>query len=113
MSLFSIAVYQPFRDFMDYRQAGQPRYMKTAPRTNRELSHAGLESCLFVFANLVANGAGSFAGRLAGSRAFAAATGFQRLIQHCFVNGLDVFHESPLLWFTTYFILPCFRPLCK
>jgi len=51
-----------------------------------------------MFANLIANSAGSFAGRLAGCRAFAAAAGTQRFVQHSFINRLDVFlHNSTLL----------------
>ena len=44
-----------------------------------------------MFANLVTNGARSFASRLAGSRAFAAAAGAQGLFQHSFINSLDMF----------------------
>ena len=44
-----------------------------------------------MFANLVANGARSFASGLAGSRAFAAAAGAQGLFQHSFINSLDMF----------------------
>ena len=40
-----------------------------------------------VFANLVANGARSFASGLAGSRALAAAAGAQGLFQHSFINS--------------------------
>ena len=40
-----------------------------------------------MFANLVANGARSFASGLAGSRAFAAAAGAQGLFQHSFINS--------------------------
>jgi len=51
-----------------------------------------------MFANLIANSAGSFAGRLAGCRAFATAAGTQRFVQHSFINRLDVFlHNSTLL----------------
>ena len=44
-----------------------------------------------MFANLVANGARSFASGLAGSRALAAAAGAQGLFQHSFINSLDMF----------------------
>ena len=40
-----------------------------------------------VFANLVADGARSFASGLAGSRALAAAAGAQGLFQHSFINS--------------------------
>ena len=40
-----------------------------------------------MFANLVANGARSFASGLAGSRALAAAAGAQGLFQHSFINS--------------------------
>ena len=50
-----------------------------------------------MFANLVANGAGSFASGLAGSRALAAATGTQSFVQHCFINSFDVFTHNDYL----------------
>jgi len=50
-----------------------------------------------VFANLVANGAGSFASGLAGSRTLAAATGTQSFVQHCFINSFDVFTHNDYL----------------
>jgi hypothetical protein len=50
-----------------------------------------------VFANLVANGAGSFASGLAGSRALAAATGTQSFVKHCFINSFDVFTHNDYL----------------
>ena len=53
---------------------------------------------LFVFTNLVANRAGSLAGRLAGSRAFTAAAGTQCFFDHSFINSLNMFfHLKPSL----------------
>ena len=69
-----------------------------------------------MFANLVANGAGSFASGLAGSRALAAATGTQSFVQHCFINSFDVFTHNDYLqkkYIITCFILPCFCLFCK
>ena len=71
--------------------------MKTAPRSNRELLNM-LSDSLFMFANLVANRAGSLACRLAGSRAFSAAAGTQRFVDHSFINSLNMFfHLIPSL----------------
>ena len=48
------------------------------------------------FANLIANRAAGLASRLAGSLAFAAATGFLRLLQIRFIYGLDMLHTKYL-----------------
>ena len=61
---------------------------------NRELFNTPfffLPGLFAVFANLVANSAGSFASRLAGSRALAAATGSQSLVQHSLIYSLNMF----------------------
>lgn len=57
-----------------------------------------------MFANLVANGAGSFASGLAGSRALAAATGTQSFVQHCFINSFDVFTHNDYLQKIYYYL---------
>ena len=50
-----------------------------------------------LLANLVTNGARGLASGLAGSGAFATATSTQSFVQHCLVNGFDVFsHEKSL-----------------
>jgi hypothetical protein len=51
----------------------------------------------FVFTFLVCNGAGSFACRLAGSLAFAAAAFCAGFFKICIVNSFDVFHYVILL----------------
>ena len=81
--------------------------MKTAPRTNRELFNMLVfPDGLFVFANLIANRAGSLACRLAGSRALSAASGTQRFVDHCFIDGLNMFfHFKPSLDMILYFTL--------
>jgi hypothetical protein len=59
-----------------------------------------------VFANLIANRAGSLACRLAGSRAFSTASGTQRFVDHCFIDGLNMFfHFKPSLDMIPYFTL--------
>ena len=50
-----------------------------------------------LLANLVTNGARGLASGLAGSGAFTTATSTQSFVQHCLVNGFDVFsHEKSL-----------------
>ena len=51
----------------------------------------------FVFAFLVCNSAGSFASRLAGSLAFAAAAFCAGFFKICVVNSFNVFHYVILL----------------
>ena len=63
--------------------------MKTAPRSNRELLNM-LSDSLFMFANLVANRAGSFAGGLTRSLALTAAAALDALFE---VAGLDRFNS--------------------
>ena len=79
--------------------------MKTAPRSNRELLNM-LSDSLFMFANLVANRAGSFACRLAGSGTFAAAAGTQRFVEHSFVNCLYMFFHINPPWSFEFFQHP-------
>ena len=51
-----------------------------------------------MFTYLVANRAGSLAGRLARSRAFTAAAGTQCFVDHSFINSLNMFfHLKPSL----------------
>ena len=51
---------------------------------------------LFIFAFLVCNGAGGFAGRLAGSLAFAASALGGAFLEGIAVNGYNMFHfNSP------------------
>ena len=53
-----------------------------------------IEIICLPFALLVCNGAGSLAGRLAGSLTLTAATLCSRFLQICLVNGLDVLHNK-------------------
>ena len=57
-----------------------------------------MSNLLFLtYADLVADGAGSFARALTGSLTFTAAAFFKRGLQIRFVDSLDVFHDESLL----------------
>ena len=68
-----------------------------------------------MFANLVANGARSFASGLAGSGAFATAASAESFVQHSFVNGFNMFTHCklPPNKNITVHILTAFIRLCK
>lgn len=68
-----------------------------------------------MFANLVANGARSFASGLAGSGAFATAASAESFVQHSFVNSFNMFTHCklPPNKNITVLILTAFIRLCK
>ena len=69
-----------------------------------------LNQLFALLANLVTNGARGLASGLAGSGAFTTATSTQSFVQHCLVDGFDVFsHEKSLqnllrlrIYYTTF-----------
>ena len=71
------------------------------------------QSAIDVLALLVRNRAGSLASGLAGSLALAAAALNSALLQVCFIQGLNLFHDKPSIHFSVATIIAYFGEIEK